>query len=541
MKTNLLITLTSITLMLLPKFNFGQTINLGTAADFVLFTSNGAVSNTGITHLTGNVGSNSAGSTAFGNVNGGMHDQDGVSQQCALDLGVANLQLNGAIPDFNPTSSIIGNGDTLVAGVYYLAGASSLNLNLYLDAKGVSGAEFIIQSQLEFSTNTNSKVILINGAKACNVFWKIGGAVVMASGTSIKGTVVAEGAITMNTGDTLEGRALSIGGAITVDGILGYTPIGCNSPVLNGPIAPSLGAVACYALFSSNGAVSNSGVTFVTGDVGSNVGSTTGFDNLNVNGNIHPNPDGSTAACANDLLNVYTYLNTLSHDIELLYPAQFGNNLVLTPHTYLLNAATVLTDSLYLDAQGNVNGVFVIKINGALSTSTYSRIKLVNGTQSKNVYWVVEGAVNINNYSIFRGTLVSNSGAIGAISTGVVLDGRCLTTDGALNTTAIDVIATMIPSNCGSVGIHDIELKENSISIYPNPFNESTNILINDASQINKAELKMYNVLGEVVLNKMLTEKLTTIETSNLNSGIYIYKIFSNNAIIQLGRLISNK
>ena len=83
--------------------------------------------------------------------------------------------------------------------------------------------------------------------------------------------------------------------------------------------------------------------------------------------------------------------------------------------------------------------------------------------------------------------------------------------------------------------------KVNAVSIFPNPFNESTNILINDASQINKAELKMYNVLGEIVLNKILTQKLTTIETSNLTSGIYIYKIYSNNTIIQSGRLISNK
>jgi hypothetical protein len=224
-----------------------------------------------------------------------------------------------------------------------------------------------------------------------------------------------------------------------------------------------------------------------------------------------------------------------------LYPAQFGNNLVLTPHSYLLNAATVLTDSLYLDAQGNTNGVFVIKINGALSTSTYSRIKLINGAQSKNVYWKVEGAVNINNYSIFRGTIISNNGAVGAINTGVVLDGRALTTNGALTTTAATVIATMIPSNCGSVGIHDIEAKKNTVSIYPNPFSTSTTVLINDVSKINEAELKMYNVLGEEVLNEMLSKLSNTFETSNLPSGIYIYKIISNNKVIQSGRLISSK
>ena len=64
----------------------------------------------------------------------------------------------------------------------------------------------------------------------------------MASGTTMRGTIIANNAaINMNTGDTLEGRALSTTGAVTVDGVLAYTPIGCGSPVLTGPTAPMLG------------------------------------------------------------------------------------------------------------------------------------------------------------------------------------------------------------------------------------------------------------------------------------------------------------
>ncbi len=67
-----------------------------------------------------------------------------------------------------------------------------------------------------------------------------------------------------------------------------------------------------------------------------------------------------------DLLNVYSYLNTLTDDIELLYPAQFGHNLVLTPHTYIMKAATSLTDTALPECKGNADAVFVIKITGAL-------------------------------------------------------------------------------------------------------------------------------------------------------------------------------
>jgi len=292
-------------------------------------------------------------------------------------------------------------------------------------------------------------------------------------------------------------------------------------------------------MFSSSGAVSNSGITHVTGDVGSNSGSPTGFNPLFVTGTVHAIPDGSTAQCAADLLNAYTYLNTLPVDIELLYPAQFGRNLVLTPHTYLLNAATVFTDTLYLDAQGNANAIFVIKSNGALSTSTYSKVILINGTQSKNVYWKIEGAVSINNYSIFRGTLVCHNGAVGVLNTGVTLDGRALTTSGALTTTALTAISPALPSNCGTVGIQSYYGVKEVVTIYPNPFNAS--ISINNISQIDKAEVKIYNVLGAEVINTSISKQSTSIETDNLPSGVYFYKIIQNNKVLQSGRLISQQ
>jgi hypothetical protein len=141
--------------------------------------------------------------------------------------------------------------------------------------------------------------------------------------------------------------------------------------------------------------------------------------------------------CAADLQNVYNYLNIVTPDIELLYPVQFGNNLELTPHTYLLNAATSFTGNVILNAQGNPNAVFVIKVNGAFATSTYSKVILKNGAQSKNIFWKVEGAVSIDNYSVFNGSIICNNGAIN-LNTGDTLYGRALTTSGALSTAAIN-------------------------------------------------------------------------------------------------------
>jgi len=445
MKTKILLSITAV-ILLSPKMNFGQAPNLGTTSNFALFSTVGAINISGVSQLTGDIGTNSGSTTVFVNVNGTIHDQDGASSQCATDLQLAYNQLNSATPTFSIAPGL-GNGDTLVAGVYYVAAASTLDLNLILNAKGNSNAVFIFQMQAAFSTGPNAKVKLINGALACNVYWEVNGAIGMAAGTTMRGTLVANGAINMNANDTLEGRALSLSGAVTVDGSMVYTPVGCGSPLLIGPMAPSLATTACYAIFSTNGSVANGDtITVVTGDIGTNMGLTTNYDTLKVTGKDHLIPDVSTAQCAADLLNVSNYLNALTPDIQLMYPAQFGNNLVLTPHTYVMNAAVTFTDTLYLNGMGDANAVFVIQVFGAFATSTFSKVILTNGTQAKNVYWEVNGAVSINNYSIFNGTIIANNGAVN-ITKGVILNGRAMSTTGAVQTVA-DTIT--IPNAIGA-------------------------------------------------------------------------------------------
>ena len=535
MKTKLIL-LGGLTSMFLPFMLSAQAPNLGTAANFVLFSTNGAVSNSGISNLTGNVGTNNGSSTAFGNVNGVMHDGDAASAQCASDLLIAYNQLNAMVPAFFP-APLLGNGQTLNAGVYSISGNSTLNLDLILDAQGNSSAVFIFQIQGAFSANASSKVKLVNGALACNVFWKVEGLVSLASGSTMRGTIIANNAaININTGDTLEGRALSTAGAVTVDGIFAYTPIGCGSPVLNGPQAPSTGASACYALFSSDGPVGNTGVTQVVGDIGTNVGLTTGYNSLLVTGAIHPIPDGSTASSATHLLTMYNYLNTLVEDIELLYPAQFGKGLVLTPHTYVMNGATTFIDTLFLNAQGNANAVFVIKANGALTTGTYATVILKNGAQAKNVFWKVEGSVDINNYSNFKGVIVCNNGSI-SLNQGVVLHGKALTTNGAITTSQASIT---IPSGCASipVGISTASYEnQDGADFYPNPFKDRLTVVLKTGDASAATDLKMYDVLGTCVLSQTL-DSATTILDLNLPRGIYFYKIFIGSTI-QSGKLVS--
>ncbi|MGP8215229.1 MAG: ice-binding family protein [Bacteroidia bacterium] len=542
MKTRVLnIIVASVTLLSFPKINFGQAPDLGTAANFALFTSVGAVTNSGttyLTHVTGNVGTNSAPTiTGFGNVDGVMtYTGNSLSAQCASDLLAASDSLGKVKVD--STLGLVIGGFTLHSGTYLMPGAASLNGILTLNAKGDSNAVFILETPDAFSSTANSKVRLINGAKACNVFWKLDGAVSIGTGNVICGTIISGGAITMGSGDTLNGRVLTTNGLILVDSLLAYTPIGCASPILKGPIAPALGSTSCFGVFSSDGAVTNAGVSFVTGDVGTNVSLTTGFNALNVTGTIFPKPNSTTAQCAADLGVLYNYLDSLPADIQLLFPAQFGHSLVLTPHTYIMKAAVTFVDTVYLNAEGSPDAIFVIQVNGAFSTGVNAKVKLINGALAKNVFWVINGAVNMGSNTVFNGTIICNNAAI-SIHSGATLNGGVFTTDGQLTTDTSTIVMTSV---CTPLGITDVVAgnKNGAVTIYPNPFKASINITINDISQKDGYELKVFNVLGKEVISRIITGQTTTIGTSILPPGVYLYQVIdNNNTLIQSGKLIS--
>ena len=126
MKKNLQLLLLAASLFCCYTSN-AQAPSLGTAAAFVLFTKTGAVTNTGISQVTGNVGTNTTGGaiTGFGNVNGVMHNSDGAAQDADDDLLILYTQLDTISPTLSH-APLMG-GDTLIAGIYAIAGNSKFH------------------------------------------------------------------------------------------------------------------------------------------------------------------------------------------------------------------------------------------------------------------------------------------------------------------------------------------------------------------------------------------------------------------------------
>ncbi|OFY32472.1 MAG: hypothetical protein A2X01_02135 [Bacteroidetes bacterium GWF2_35_48] len=218
MKTKLIFVLTYIFLIFYPKGNFAQTPDLGLTSSFALFTATGAFSNDGdATYVIGDVGTNVGTFTAFptGTVDGQIHVVDPTSSQAATDVNIAYSYLNGITCGVN-ISSELGN-QTLTQNVYCLEGApTTLNGDLILDGQGDPDALFIFQINGALSVSSFSNIILINSSNVNNIYWQINGAFELGSGAIFKGTILANGAISLLENSSLDGQGLSCAGAISL-------------------------------------------------------------------------------------------------------------------------------------------------------------------------------------------------------------------------------------------------------------------------------------------------------------------------------------
>jgi hypothetical protein len=216
-----------------------------------------------------------------------------LTEQAVMDLNTAYNQLI-AVPNTNTTHSVIFGNETLTKGVYSIAAAGSTVSSLILDAQNDPNAVFIFKIGAAFNTGAGTSVVLANGASASNVFWVTEGAIVLGANSTIKGTLIAHvGAISMGAGGVIVGRMYSTVGAIAIG--QSTATISPTSSYLN------LGVLTNLVAFTSNGAVSNTGSSTITGDIGSHQGLISGFGTAILNGTIY-SPASAPVSFDNNLI-----------------------------------------------------------------------------------------------------------------------------------------------------------------------------------------------------------------------------------------------
>lgn len=94
-----------------------------------------------------------------------------------------------------------------------------------LDARGDPDAVWVFKAASSLTVGDTRQIVLLNGAKAGNVFWSLGSSSNMGDRVSFKGNILAHSSIDIGTanGSTVDGRVLFV------------TSLGLFSATINAP------------------------------------------------------------------------------------------------------------------------------------------------------------------------------------------------------------------------------------------------------------------------------------------------------------------
>jgi hypothetical protein len=200
-------------------------VNLGSAANFAVLAGSG-VSNTGVTtHLYGDVGSfptATINGLLAGNVTGILYTvADPIVGTAKTDLTTAYNDAQGRSLNAISLPGQLG-GLTLAPGLYVNSSSTGIsgtgsNAILTLDAGGNANAVWIFKMGSTLVTDAGTSIVLAGGAQWSNIYWSVGTSATLGTNSIFYGNILADQAITLTTGATLYGRALTRIAAVTLD------------------------------------------------------------------------------------------------------------------------------------------------------------------------------------------------------------------------------------------------------------------------------------------------------------------------------------
>jgi hypothetical protein len=199
-------------------------IDLGSCAHFAILAT-ATVTATGGGIINGDVGLSPAGSQGIppAQINGTIYNGGPIAAQAQLDLNAAIIAASPAQLPGGINAGADLSGQTLVPGVYQ-SPSGAYDISGVLTLHGGPDDVWVFQMASTLTVATGCQIILTGGAQARNIFWQVGSSATLGTTSVFKGTIMAYASITMNTGSTLDGRALAQVGAVTFNGAGGGLP-----------------------------------------------------------------------------------------------------------------------------------------------------------------------------------------------------------------------------------------------------------------------------------------------------------------------------
>ncbi|MBC8059582.1 MAG: DUF3494 domain-containing protein [Clostridiaceae bacterium] len=206
-----------------------STIKLGTTSTFAILAGT-TITSTGTTIINGSVGGNVDGNVGGDvglypgsdftgqtntTVSGEIHLADTVAIKAKEDLVTAYNDAAARTPVTRISTEL--GGTTLTPGTYDSAdGTFQITGTLTLDAQGDPNGVFVFKTAATLITASSSNISLINNARFCRTFWKVGSSATLGTNSHFVGHILALTSITAETGATVQGQLLARNGAVTL-------------------------------------------------------------------------------------------------------------------------------------------------------------------------------------------------------------------------------------------------------------------------------------------------------------------------------------
>jgi autotransporter-associated beta strand protein len=455
-------------------------ISLG-AAENVAVLGGSTVTNAGPTTVIGNLAlSPGVSVTGFppGTIVGGsIHINDALATQAHADAATAYGQLVGETHTTILSGQNLG-GMTLTPGVYYFATAAALDGTLRLDTGGDPNAAFHFQIGTTLTTAAASAITLLNG-NSVNIFWQVGTSATIGVGSTFYGNILADQSITVNSGATINGRAMAINAAVTLDTntINGFDTglvwkgdksnlwSGANwSPNTNGATSSTLAPTA-DVVFSTTGVSPQNQNTIL--DTDKTISSLTVNDSaaVTISGSSHTLSIAGTGATTGITINSGAGLTTI-------------------------NSNLALSGSSQTMAVNNTAGLL---INGSVS-GTIGLTKTGSGT------------LTLGGTNTYTGTTTINAGTLNAGATGAL---------GGTSSIVVNAGGTLLLSQSGSQTTNRIN-------------NNSTMTL--NGGTFNTGGLSEHNLSGTTVTPGIAALTLSSNSVINLGAGMSVLAFAGSSA-----------